>query len=322
MRACVPVTCPVCEESAAGQLTRGPDYEYGSLPGTFTMLRCEQCGHGYLDPPPPPEQLSTIYPPTYYTVSTKSPIHFGELIHRAKIRRDVRRILSLARGDAVRSVVDLGCGDAERLAQIGERLGRGVELIGVDLQPDAERSAALEKRGVRLVEANIEGELEALRDGGHDLIITCQTLEHLYDPASALKVIARKVAPGGLLLIETPNIGGIDYHLFKRRYWGAYHIPRHFHLFTTGSLARVVEQAGLSVVRQGFIPSGFLIISVRNALGLNSIEAGRRFGEFVSNKNLFVVGCVGALDLLMIALGRETSNQYLLARKPARGANG
>ena len=88
-------------------LTRGPDYEYGSLPDIFTMLRCEECGHGYLSPPPPPGQLSTIYPPTYYTVNPRSPIH-----------------------------LDLGCGDAERLAQIGEGLGGDVELIGVDLQPE------------------------------------------------------------------------------------------------------------------------------------------------------------------------------------------
>src|SRR6185295_6534365 len=97
----------VCANGSASQLTSGPDYEYGSLPGPFTMLRCEECGHGYLDTPPPPEQLSAIYPPTYYTVSEKSPIHFGERIHRAKIRRDVRRILALVRGRQVRSVVDL-----------------------------------------------------------------------------------------------------------------------------------------------------------------------------------------------------------------------
>lgn len=315
------MTCPVCEGSAASELTRGPDYEYGSLPNTFRILRCAQCGHGYLSSPPPPEQLSAIYPSSYYTVNPRSPIHFDEFIHKAKIRRDVRRILSLTAGRRLASVVDLGCGDAERLAQIGERLGGSVELIGVDFQPDVKRSAQLADRGVRLVEANIEGDLAPLRDRGHDLIITCQTLEHLYDPASALKTIARKLAPNGLLLIETPNIGGVDYHLFKRRYWGAYHIPRHFHLFTTASLARIVEDAGLSVLRQGFIPSGFLIISVRNALGLNSIERGRRFGEFVSNKNLLVVSCVGALDLMMIALGLQTSNQYLLAQRANEGGN-
>jgi len=313
----MPASCAVCGGSESSLLTRAPDYEYGSLPGLFGVLRCTDCGHGYLESPPPPDQLPVIYPPTYYTVNARSPIHFAPFIHRRKIRRDVSRILRLAGGRTLKSVVDLGCGDAERLAQIGERLGGEAELVGVDLQPDAARAEALRARGVRLVQANIEGELDVLRDGGHDLIVSCQTLEHLYDPASALEVVARKLAPGGLLLIETPNIGGIDYALFKRRFWGMYHIPRHFHVFSTGSLRRVVERAGLSVVRQGFIPSGSMILSIRNALGLSSIERSRRFGEFVSNKNLLVVGGVGVLDLLWIALGRETSNQYLLATRPA-----
>lgn len=315
------MSCPICAGTSASILTRSPDYEYGSLPGVFTMAQCDACGHGYLDPPPPPEHLATIYPPTYYTVNPRSPIHFADFIHRKKVRRDVRRILSLARGRGLRSIVDLGCGDAERLAQIGEALGGDVELIGVDFQPDYERADALKARGVQLVEANIEGDLAPLRDGGHDLVVTCQTIEHLYDPASALKTVARKLAPGGLLLIETPNIGGLDFRLFKRRYWGMYHIPRHFHVFTTGSLARVVEQAGLAIDRQGFIPSGSMILSIRNWLGLNSIERSQRFGEFVSNKNLLVVGGSGVLDLLIIACGGATSNQYILARKGSAAAH-
>lgn len=315
------MTCPICDENSSKLLTQAPDYEYGSLPGEFTMLQCTRCGHGFLESPPPPEQLSTIYPPTYYTVNPGSPIHFGTFIHKQKIRRDVQRILSFAKGRKLESVVDLGCGDAERLAQIGERLGGGVELIGVDFQPDVEREEKLRARGVRLVDANIEGDLDALRDNGHDLIVSCQTLEHLYDPASSMRTVARKLAPGGLLLIETPSIGGIDFHLFKRRYWGMYHIPRHFHVFTTNSLAHAVEQSGLVVVRQGYIPSGSMILSLRNALGLNSIERGRRFGEFISNKNILVVGGSGAFDLVWIALGLPTSNQFVLATKGAEQIN-
>jgi SAM-dependent methyltransferase len=311
------VNCPICDSNEYTFLSRTPDYEYRSLPEEFTMLQCTQCGHGYLEDPPSPEQLPVIYPSTYYTVNKHSPIHFGDFIHKQKIRRDVKRILSLAKGHRLKSIVDLGCGDAERLAQIGEGLGGAVELIGVDFQPDVVREEALRSRGVRLVDDNIEGKLDELRDGGHDLIVSCQTLEHLYNPAASLKTVAQKLAPGGLLLIETPNKGGLDFILFKQRYWGFYHTPRHFHVFTTDSLSRTVEQSGLSVVKQGFIPSGSMILSLRNALGLNSVARGPRFGEFISNKNIMVVGASGVLDLLLIALGLPTSNQYILATKVA-----
>ena len=312
--------CPVCAESRATPLTVGRDFEYDSLPGPFTMLQCDGCGHGHLDPVPTPDQLPAIYPPTYYTVNPQSPIHFDGFIYKTKMRRDVARIVSQVKGKTVRRVADLGCGDAERLAQVGEAMGGGVDLVGVDFQPDAARAAELGSRGVRLVEANIEGGLDEVEDGTFDLIIMCQILEHLYDPAGALKSISRKLAPGGLLLIETPNIGGIDYHLLKRRYWGACHFPRHFHLFTVDSLARVVEEAGLSVARRGFLPSGFLIVGLRNKLGLSSIERGRRFGEFLNMKSFPVVAAVTALDMLWMALGRQTSNQFVVAEKPESSA--
>ena len=51
---------------------------------------------------------------------------------------------------------------AERLARVGEALGGGVECIGVDLQPDPRRTKELEKRGVKMLQANIEEGLDGL----------------------------------------------------------------------------------------------------------------------------------------------------------------
>lgn len=310
--------CPLCGSEAGHVLARGPDYEYRTLPEVeFTMWRCDSCGHGHLDPVPATEQLPEIYPATYYTVNPESPIRFSDALYALKMKRDVARIVSLAKGRPVRSVVDLGCGDGERLARVGEALGGGVELIGLDLQPDPARSEALARRGVRIVQANLEEELVALRDGGHDLAILCQILEHLRDPVAVLAEVARKLAPGGRVLVETPNLGGLDFHLFRKRYWGAYHTPRHFHLFTRETLEGAARRAGLELAARGFLPSGFGIVSVRSALGLDSIRRSDRFGEFLNMRSFLVVAAFSAVDLLWGALGGETSNQYLLAEKPA-----
>ena len=57
-------------------------------------------------------------------------------------------------------------------------------------------------------------------------------------------------------------------------------------------------------------------------LGLNSIEPGDGLFEFVNMKNLLVVGSVAALDLLTIAAGGRTSNQFVLAKRPMNGGAG
>ncbi|MEO0479345.1 MAG: methyltransferase domain-containing protein [Planctomycetota bacterium] len=309
--------CPVCGGTRSEEIARGPDYEYRSLPGDFAVLQCQDCGHAHLDPVPPIEHLQTIYPPTYYTVNPRSPIAFSPFIQKTKMKKDVGRIVSLSKDRELRSVVDLGCGDAERLARVKAVLGDSVQCTGVDFQPDEARVKELAERGVRMVTANIEGGLDELEDGAHDLFIMCQIIEHLYDPAEALKSIAKKLRPGGRVLMETPNLGGLDYRLQKKTYWGGYHFPRHFHVFTRGSLQRIVDDAGLRTAKKGFIPSGFGIVGLRNKLGLSSIEPGRSFWEFISMKNLAVVGAFTVSDLLTIAIGGHTSNQFLLAEKPA-----
>ena len=73
-------------------------------------------------------------------------------------------------------------------------------------------------------------------------------IEHLRDPRAALRQVHRKLSPQGVLVIDTPNRAGWDYWLFRKRFWGGYHIPRHFHLFNLESLARVLESEGYAVL--------------------------------------------------------------------------
>ena len=118
------------------------------------------------------------------------------------------------------------------------------------------------------------------------------------------------------MIIDTPNRGGLDYHWFKSKYWGGYHIPRHFHLFTQASLVKLIRHAGLEVYRKGYLPSlGFWIISFRNMLGLNSIHRGNSIFELLYFKNLVVSGTFSLFDTIRLKLGFQTSNQFIMATK-------
>jgi SAM-dependent methyltransferase len=279
-----------------------------------------QCEHVLVDPMPEPADVPALYPQTYYTTNPQSPLYLSGFIYENKIRRDVKRIRAYTQDRRLRSIVDVGSGDAARLFQLRKSVAPDTECIALDFRflPDMVERARAER--IVLVEANIEFDLGMLRDAGHDLIVMSQILEHLCDPIAALERLRTKLAPDGLLLIETPNRGGLDYRLFRTRYWGGYHLPRHLHLFTKDSLAETAKRVGYRVVRQGDLPSpGFWIISFRNALGLNSRRRERSLFEFLSFSNLAVVGGFAALDGVCIALGMSTSNQFaLLARNGGR----
>jgi SAM-dependent methyltransferase len=307
-------TCLLCGSGRKSLVICGPDYEYACAPGPFTLVRCAQCGHISIDPIPKAEEVGALYPPTYYTVNPASPLFLQGFIYESKIRRDVQRIASYVDLRRLRSVADIGCGDAARLFQMRKTVP-DVECVGLDLQFSQELLDRAKAERISLIEGT-ESDLSGLRDGAFDFMIMSQILEHLRDPISMLEKLRTKLSPEGLLLVETPHRGGLDYRLFRKRYWGGYHLPRHFHLFTTDSLAQAAKRAGYRVVQQGSLPSpGFWIISLRNMLGLNSRQSGRSVFEFLNFSNLVVVGTFTALDLACITLGISTSNQFaLLAR--------
>ena len=306
-------TCSLCGHDRQVIATRGPDYEYSCAPGPFVLAQCLRCGHVSLDPIPPSEEVAALYPPTYYTVSPASPLYLKGFIYKHKIRGDVKRIRSYMDVSLLRSVVDIGSGDAARLFELRRVVPHEVECIALDLSfPPAMVERARAER-ITLVQGNIELDLHMLQSGAHDLIIMSQILEHLRDPIAALESLKSKLAPGGFLLLETPNRGGLDYLLFRKRYWGGYHLPRHFHLFTKASLVQTAKRVGYRVERQGSLPSpGFWIMSLRNALGLNSRLRGNSVFEFLNFSNLLAVGTFTALDLFCIVLGISTSNQFVL----------
>ncbi len=312
-------SCLLCASRDWTLVVRSEDVEYHCKPGPFDMVQCDRCGHHYIHPLPSFAEIPSIYPNTYYTVNKQSPLFLDGAIYEKKLAMDARKLRDSLRGHPIRSIVDVGCGEISRLVELKKAFGDAVEAIALDIQFDEDIVRGAKASGIKLVLGNVETDLNALQDNAHDLIIMRQLLEHLRDPQRAVAGLARKLAPGGLMIIDTPNRGGWDYHLFKNQHWGGYHIPRHFHLFRQDSLVQVVERAGLRVHKKGYLPSmGFWIISLRNRLGLNSIAAGSSLWEFLRYKNLPISAFFIVFDTLRLKLGLETSNQLVIAQKPAR----
>jgi SAM-dependent methyltransferase len=108
-------------------------------------------------------------------------------------------------------VLDLGCGTGYGTAELA---AGGARVIGVDRVAPAPRARGARARFVR---ADLAGLPFAARR--FDAVTSFQVIEHLADPHAYLAQIARVLAPGGVLLLSTPNLRQSDgenpYHLHE-----------------------------------------------------------------------------------------------------------
>ena len=94
------------------------------------------------------------------------------------------------------TILEAGCGSMSHF-----RHPANARLVGIDISEDQ-----LEKN--TLLQEKIHGDLEeyVLPANAYDLIICWDVLEHLPKPQKALSNFARAVAPGGLILLASPNV--------------------------------------------------------------------------------------------------------------------
>ncbi len=83
----------------------------------------------------------------------------------------------------------------------------------------------------------------AWRNAPFDCVTMIHVIEHLLDPRGSLEAAAEVLRPGGLVLVETPNIWSWPARLFGRD-WVTLDAPRHLCLFNASALASCLRQAG------------------------------------------------------------------------------
>ena len=126
-----------------------------------------------------------------------------------------------------KTALDVGCG-AGLLAEPLARLGAAV--TGVDASPELIGVAAEHALRSGLDIRYVAADVRAL-DGRFDLITCMEVIEHVADPARFLKALAERLAPGGLLILSTPNATGWSKLLMITLAEGLGRIPRGTHQF-------------------------------------------------------------------------------------------
>lgn len=106
-------------------------------------------------------------------------------------------------------ILDLGCGDGQLLAYLNT--DRNVQGYGLEI--DEEKIAACVRKGVNVIEQNLDGDLSNFADNSFDTVIMTQALQVMQQPD---KVLAEMTRIGKEAIVTFPNFG----HWKTRMYLG------------------------------------------------------------------------------------------------------
>ncbi len=255
--------CPGCG-AVAGADHVSTERMFG-LGGSFVYRECEHCATlRLLDPP---ADLAPFYPAAYYA-HVASPNVPGPLTRWLRRRRaaaafggfdPVGAALNLVRpgpdwydwlrrAGATRasSILEVGAGSGFRLVAMA--VDGFTRVRGID--PFAPRDLDL-PLGVRVLKMDLGG----VQDG-FDVVLLLHVLEHLPDPAAALRDLYRVVNPGGAVVLRTPVTGTHAWKTYGPD-WVQLDPPRHLAVFSERGLTAAATAAGFARVDVAYDSEAF-----------------------------------------------------------------
>lgn len=179
---------------------------------------------------------------------------------------------------AGRTGVDVGCG-AGLLTEPLARLGAA--MTGVDAAAENIGAAQAHAAASGLDIDYIAGGIEDLTGRKFDLVVSMEVIEHVSDPAAFVRGLARALAPGGLMVLSTPNrtplsklamitVGEGTGMIPKGTHdWSRFLNPEELEALLSEAGLRMIDRSGLSFSpARGFVTSSnealnYLVTAVR-----------------------------------------------------------
>jgi len=252
------VDCPFCTRAehtpVTGAICDGPHYgvaePYRSL--AFRIVRCDGCGLLYQRERLLPESLSIFYDDEEY-FCYQSFEERGAIIRflgRLTARRAIRMIETLRNPDHDR-FLDFGCGNGSWL-ELFRSCGATWPMVGAELtKGNVDHIRKLGFDGVVCDASNVDQRFEP---GSLGVIHIHHVIEHVPSPLDLLRKLRRLLAPGGIIVGQTPNADCLERRLFGDA-WTQWHLPQHLVVFEEPTLRRHAEDENLEVVSVRGSPS-------------------------------------------------------------------
>jgi len=238
----IEVACPVCLSAAytvkyePWKNVTDPKALYGAasgVPGTQRLVTCDGCGLIYENP---------RYPESVIIEGYMSAVDAG---HDSQFPMRVESFYRALAGATKflppkgAKVLDIGtAGGAFLIA--AERYG--YEAHG--LEPSQFLTEQGQRRGLKIRQGTLDN--APFEKGSFDMVCFWDVLEHVVDVRAALQRAKELLKPGGVLLVNYPDIGTWPARLAGKRFWWILSV--HIQHFDPKTMRRAAEDAGFQTL--------------------------------------------------------------------------
>jgi SAM-dependent methyltransferase len=235
--------CNLCGWSVFVGLTHRDRYGYPAH-----AAGCSRCGLVFLDPMMTAEAYAEFYTRTYRPLV--SAFH-GRLIDACTIQQEQREY-AVERGDLLapylsghgfRTLLDIG----GSTGVVADAFARRFDLRATVIDPAPLETVEAQALGIETIEGLVEDiDLGARR---FDVVVLCQTVDHLLDVAGTLRRVRELLASGGLLFVDIVDFRAA--YLRNRSVEDAVKIDHPYYL-TEATMTAYLERAGFEVARADY----------------------------------------------------------------------
>lgn len=235
--------CNLCGGSAFVGITHRDRYGYPA-----SAACCSACGLVFLDPVMTAEAYGTFYAATYRPLVSA---YHGRLIDARTIQQEQQEYAA-ERGDLLagylngrgyRTLLDIG----GSTGVVAHAFAQRFHLRATVIDPAPLETAQAQALGIE----TIEGLIERIDLGSRrfDVVVLCQTVDHLLDISGTLRRIRELLTSGGLLFVDI-----VDFRAAYLRNWSVEEAVKidHPYYLTHPTMDAYLRRTGFEVVRADY----------------------------------------------------------------------
>ena len=224
--------CRICNSTEMTPILSGLHTRLGEI---YSLIQCNACAFISTHPLPGSKVLKQYYDQDYWHNYSGKKGRLLDALYKLRMQRIIKAIKTMVPHNG--RILDWGAGDGSLLKLLETK---GFKGLGIDIY-------SAESPDRKLINSSIQD--APFQDGFFDAITCFHVLEHIDEPVPSVKKAMQLLKPGGILILEVPNIASFSFKLFKRN-WYPLRIPVHINHFSLPVLQRILDTVGNNHIRQ------------------------------------------------------------------------